>query len=186
MKRIIIVGLILILVLFAGCEPYPPPAPSTQKVEQMKVEENQQTLTERQPVPQISKSLERENIINRLKVLNDEQKIFYVYLISYGKVMAFYTAKGKVSSLNSYINSQERVVKDENCINDYYGSSNGVKTDCYFVIDTPDIDGSYGENADGVFFFTTDGAYVEWKGEYLASDYPLKLSTPVELIKNVG
>ncbi len=156
-------------------------APTSQKIEQRTVEDNQKKLLVNQPVPEITKSLERENIINRLELLNDENKMFYVYLISYGKVMAFYTAKGKVTSLNSYINSQTRVVRDEDC-----KSKTGQSGGCYFVIDTPDIDGSYGENADGVFFFTTDGAYVEWKGEYMVSDYPLKLSQPPELIKNIG
>jgi hypothetical protein len=167
-----------------GCMNDTPTEPTTQKVEQNTVEDNQKILTENQPMPTITKSLERENIINRLKLLNDENKVFYVYLISYGKVMAFYTAKGKVTSLNSYINSQQRVIRDENCVNDYGGGNEGRRA-CYFVIDTPDIDGSYGENADGVFFFTTEGAYVEWKGEYMVSDYPLKLSTPPELVRNI-
>jgi hypothetical protein len=183
MKKIII-GLFLVMCLFLSACEVIPSQPSTQKIEQTKVENNQQTLIQNQPVPQITKSLERENIINRLNLLNDESKVFYVYLVSYGKVMAFYTAKGKVTSLNSYINSQQRVVNDENC-NNAYGGEGSSKRECYFVIDTPDIDGSYGENADGVFFFTTEGAYVEWVGEYMVSDFPLKLTQPAELVKEV-
>lgn len=173
MKKILIVLVSLLLV--AGCVDGPP---STQKVEQNKVEDNQKVLTENQPIPTITHSLERENIINRLKLLNDESKVFYVYLVSYGKVMAFYTAKGKVSSLNSYVNSQERVVRDENC-------HSSDSSNCFFVIDTPDIDGSYGVNADGVFFFTTENAYVETTMDYMVSDQPLKLSQPPELIREV-
>lgn len=186
MKKIMSGVLLVLLIglMIAGCGPMPK-TPSTQKIEQVIVESNQRILTTTQPVPTITKSLERENIINRLKLLNDENKVFYVYLVSYGKVMAFFTAKGKVTSLNSYINSQERVVNDENC-NQAYSGSDGSRRDCYFVIDTPDIDGSYGENADGVFFFTTEGAYVEWVGEYMVSDYPLKLTTPAELVRQVN
>jgi hypothetical protein len=29
-----------------------------------------------------------------------------------------------------------------------------------------------------LFFFTTDGAYVEWMGDYMLCDKPLKLATP--------
>lgn len=38
---------------------------------------------------------------------------------------------------------------------------------------------------DGIFFFTTEGAYVEWAGEYMVSDFPLKLSTPPAMVKQI-
>jgi len=165
MKKIIgIVVLAIFMFGLVGCEYQPTTEQKTSRI----IEENQQKLMEVQPIPTLEKSLERQNLIARAKLLNDENKVFYVYLISYGKVMAFFTTQTKVSSLNSYLNPQEKVIL----------SSNGPVT-----VDSADIDGSYGENADGVFFFTTEGAYVEWKGEYMASDYPLKLSTPPELIK---
>lgn len=31
----------------------------------------------------------------------------------------------------------------------------------------PDVDGTYGENCDGIFFFDVDGVYHEWTGQYL-------------------
>jgi hypothetical protein len=52
-------------------------------------------------------------------------------------------------------------------------------------MESPDIDGSYGENAHGVFFFTTDGAYVEWSGTYFWTDRPLKLTQPPELVIDI-
>ena len=33
--------------------------------------------------------------------------------------------------------------------------------------------GSYGNNPEGIFFFTTAGSYVEWSGSYLYSNQPL-------------
>jgi hypothetical protein len=36
-----------------------------------------------------------------------------------------------------------------------------------------------------VFFFTTDGVYVEWKGEYLYVDEPLKFTTQPELVRTI-
>ena len=42
-----------------------------------------------------------------------------------------------------------------------------------------DVDGSYGENDSGIFFFTIDGNYIEWTGTYLYSDIPFEVSDPV-------
>ena len=61
----------------------------------------------------------------------------------------------------------------------------GSSTSCYQVVESPDQDGSYGTNGDGVFFFTTEGAYVEWRGDYMVSDFPLKLSTPPALVREL-
>jgi len=38
------------------------------------------------------------------------------------------------------------------------------------VIESPDFDGTYGENPHGVFWFTPDGTYMEWNGNYFISD----------------
>jgi hypothetical protein len=42
-----------------------------------------------------------------------------------------------------------------------------------------DVDGSYGTNDNGIFFFTTDGKYIEWTGTYLYSDIPFIVEDPV-------
>jgi len=130
--------------------------------------------------------LERENIANRLQVLNDNSKVFYVYLINYGKVMAFYTAKNKVSSLNSYMTPMQKIYKDQDCLNTCYGSSSCDKASCYHVLDAPDQDGSYGVNDNGIFFFTTEGAYVEWHGDYMVSDQALSLQNRPELVMMIN
>jgi hypothetical protein len=74
----------------------------------------------------------------------------------------------------------------EKCKDHAIGMSSGGYTymPCY-PVEAPDLDGTYGENVDGIFFFTTEGAYVEWKGEYLMSDQPLKLTTQPELFREV-
>jgi hypothetical protein len=161
------------------------PQQSSQEIEQQNMESQQQTMINNVPAPILSKSLERENIAARLQVLNDNSKVFYVYLVNYGKVMAFYTAKGKVSSLNSYMTPMQRIVADQACLDNCWGSSSCDKSGCYFTVEAPDQDGSYGENDNGVFFFTTEGAYVEWHGDYLVSDFALSLSTPAELVINL-
>ena len=48
------------------------------------------------------------------------------------------------------------------------------------------MDGSYGENDNGIFFFTPDGKYVEWTGIYLYSDIPFELDAPTVLLQEAG
>lgn len=135
------------------------------------------------PIPQITTSLERANVSKRAELFNKPEKISYIYLINYGKVMAFYTVKGKVSSMQSYMTPTERLLNadGDTCTNWDDGSSGS----CY-VVNAPDIDGTYGENVEGIFFFTTEGVYVEWKGDYMMSDQPLKLTTPPALVRTVN
>jgi len=142
-------------------------------------EQNQRKLSQNQPLPTFETSLERTNLINRLKQWNDKDKVSYVYLLQFGKVMSFYTVKGKVSSMNSLVTNPVQSI-------DWNGDqcSQHIDHTCYQV-PSPDLDGSYGDNPSGIFFWTTDGAYVEWSGDYMLSDQPLKLTTPAELVRDV-
>jgi hypothetical protein len=150
---------------------------STSSVEQQKTEENQSKLLTVQPPVKLDWSLERENINKRTTLWNDENKVSYIYLVNYGKVMAFYTIKGKVSSVNSQITNPEQLAWKE-----YYKYGRNYIEG---VLPSPAEDGSYGTNGDAIFFFTTDGTYVEWAGDYMLADKPLKLSTPPELVREI-
>lgn len=141
----------------------------------------QKDLVAAVPVPQLQNSLERENVSKRAQIFNTPDKISYIYFISYGKVMSFFTVRGKVSSLRSYMTPEEKLVYGNGTTCDQTWSDS---PDCY-VVGAADIDGTYGENVEGIFFFTTEGAYVEWKGDYMMSDQPLKLTTQPELVRQV-
>ncbi len=162
-----VLGISLCCVL--GCPSSP--ETKTQATEQAATETQQAIHLKTTKPPALNRSQERANLIRRLETFNTDSKVSFIYLVSYGKVMAFYTVKGKVSSVNSLLTTPEQVVKRY-----YGGGSRG------FVTASPDLDGSYGSNGDAVFFFTTDGTYVEWSGEYMLCDKPLKLSTPPELV----
>lgn len=41
------------------------------------------------------------------------------------------------------------------------------------------IDGTYGTNVSGIFFFDVQGSYIEWNGKYIYSDTPMEISNPV-------
>jgi hypothetical protein len=149
--------------------------PQSIKEELAKTEAQQEIHLKTSPPPRLNRSQERLNLVERLKRFNTDSKVSYIYLIDYGKVMAFYTVKGKVSSVNSLLTQPMQPIE----VSTIGGANPAV------VVPSPDLDGSYGSNGDAVFFFTTDGTYVEWNGKYMLVDKPLKLTTPVQLIKEV-
>lgn len=192
MKKAVIVSLaVLCVVLFAttayasekGCggwfEPSCRPSDSF-KDEVRLTEENQKDVIAAVPTPKLQTSQERKNIKRRLETFNAEDKISYIYLISFGKVMSFYTVQGKVSSVNSYLTPMERLINNKGETCNGWNDSGG----CY-PVEAPDLDGSYGTNGDAIFFFTTEGVYVEWNGEYMVADQPLKMATQPELVREI-
>lgn len=135
------------------------------------------SLSKNQPTPtDINYSLERYNLIKRAYWVNGEREraislmpevqlpLGYIVLFSANSVVSQFTVEGKVSSLNSFLTPSN--------LDEYYGSG-GVLT-----YELPDVDGSYGENDNGIFFFTVDGKYVEWTGDYIYSDIPLFIDNP--------
>jgi hypothetical protein len=183
-KYLIGFGAVALALLGAGCidEAALKASSNTQTKTAALTEETQRRLMDAVPLPTLSTSAERKNIVRRLETWDDENKIGYVYLINYGKIMAFYTIKGKISSLNSYLTPSEQLVdwKGRPC-----AAWTASSSECYSV-EMADLDGAYGSNdAGGIFFFTTEGAYVEWRGDYMFVDQPLKLTTPPELVREI-
>lgn len=160
MKTRFVLLTIILLFSLIGCSE---PPVTTQRQEQTLSEENQARLLESQPPPKLDFSLERENLSERTTRFNDRNKQSYIYLLSdMGQIYAFLTIKGKVSSVNSFMTTPDQIV----CR--YSGSC--------VVVESPAEDGSYGSNGDAIFFFLTDGTYIEWNGKYLLADRPMQLT----------
>mgnify|MGYP006995589837 CR=1 FL=1 len=155
--------LLVLALVFISCEVTQDYA----QVEEARTEKNQTKLIAAQPPVSLDWSLERENINKRTNRWNDPNKVSYIYLVDFGKVMAFYPIKGKVSSVNSQITNPMKY--------EYNGAT----------LPSPAEDGSYGSNGDAVFFFTTEDVYVEWNKGYLLADEPLKLSTPPMMVREI-
>lgn len=133
-------------------------------------------LAGNQPTPtDISYSLERYNLVRRAYWVNGlkekamavarpaEVPLGYCVLFTEsGKVIGQFTVDGKVTSLNSYLtpSMQPETAKE-------------------YTKELPDVDGSYGENDSGIFFFTPQWQYIEWSGTYLYSDTPFAVSDTV-------
>jgi len=178
MKKLLLLIPVLWLLFLWWCIPVEEEKPSY-RTESDKLTQAQENLIRSTPTPTITESLERKNISKRVEIFNKSDKISYIYLVSYWKVMAFYSIKWKVSSVSSYLTPQEKLVdrKGRDCWE--------YSSDCYEV-QAPDIDWSYWTNWDWIFFFTTEWVYVEWKWEYMLVDQPLKLATQPEIIYNLN
>lgn len=83
----------------------------------------------------------------------------YIVLVLEGiGIMDTYVVDGKVSSLNSFLTPDS----------EYYERSGSSYTNKWLA----DVDGSYGTNDNGIFFFTVEGEYKEWTGTYFYSSQP--------------
>lgn len=152
----------------------------TQNQEAMLTEKNQATLDKAQPPHTYNYSQERQNLIQRLDTLNKQGVVGYVYLLgANGQVIANYVTNGKVSSLNSYLTTTEQQINGggAQCNADNTCSDTSPTN----TVTSPDLDGSYGSNPQGIFFFTDKGALVEWSGPYLWSNSPMNITTAVTL-----
>ena len=118
------------------------------------------------PVPVLMTAQERKMVVRRAQRFDVENKLGYVYIITEsGAIIGYYTIFGKVASLRSYLTPVDQVIVPAST------DGGGV------VVEAPDIDGTYGENVEGVFFFTDNDVYVEWNGKYLYSDQILPIRT---------
>lgn len=176
-KLVYLLLALLIVTVFTGCE----------------LTENQQDIQDTlevgnnivsgQPTPtDIEYSLERYNVIRRAYWVNGmEEKaatlecpvkkpLGYVVLMLEGVgPVGSYVVDGKISSLNSYLTPDS----------EYYSSSSSL------IEWLPDIDGTYGQNDGGIFFFTVDGHYKEWNGHYLYSDTPMHVEDCIIKVQEV-
>lgn len=145
---------------------------------------NANKLQTNQPTPtDLDYSLERYNLIRRAYWVNGkrekaitlpceiEKPLGYIVLMTEGgAVVGSFIVDGKVSSLNSFLTPDSMYYE---VIGDYVNSMGGENEWL------ADVDGSYGTNDNGIFFFTPDGKYIEWTGIYLYSDIPFKVDDPV-------
>ena len=169
MKKVIVVFMMIVMLFL--CSAYEEDGAYIDKQNQIQIGNK---LAENQPVPtDIDYSLERYNLIRRTYWVNGMREkanalpcpvhkpLGYVLLFTeYGGVVGNFVVDGKVTSLNAYLTPDS----------EYYEST---VTNRWLA----DVDGAYGVNDSGVFFFTPDGRYSEWNGTYLYSDIPFEVET---------
>lgn len=148
-------------------------------------------LQTNQPTPtDIDYSIERYNLIRRAYWVNGqrekanalpcevEKPLGYIVLFGEsGAVIGSFVVDGKVSSLNSFLTPDSEYYEKD--IGTSSGGSELSSVDRWSNKWLADVDGSYGENDTGIFFFTPDGKYIEWTGTYLYSDIPFEVENPI-------
>ena len=179
-KIFAMIGVLLVLCfVMVGCEATTTTAKGT-AADTNAQKDIANTLSSNQPTPtDINYSLERYNLIRRAYWVNGqreranalvcaiEKPLGYIVLFAGNTIVDRFVVDGKVSSLNSYLTPDS----------EYYELCYGGSYDRYNKW-LADVDGTYGENDNGIFFFTPDGKYVEWTGEYLYSDIPFEVENP--------
>ena len=176
MKKIsILIVLIIVMNLAAGCN-------QTETAKNVKNTQitTEQIITNQQTPTDLEFSLERYNLIKRAYWVNGQREkamavpckvqkpIGYITLLAGNTILAQYTVDGKITSLNSFLSADS----------DKYMTSSYAEW-------LADVDGSYGNNVEGIFWFDCDGNYHEWTGDYLYSDIPLHIDDPTVYIQEV-
>jgi predicted small secreted protein len=147
-------------------------------------------MAEQQPTPtDVEYSLERYNLIRRAYWVNGMRDVAmalqspvplplgYIVLFSGPTIVAQFTVSGKVSSLNHFLTPD--YISDYCYDIEHDGDNIGSSTASVCTVEMPDVDGTYGYNDDGIFFFTPAGYYIEWTGDYLYTDYFISIENPV-------
>ena len=177
-KRLFLIFILVIaLIALSACDEKPSGSEEDTKTTQdiaNRIQSNQPTPSD------IEYSLERYNLIRRAYWVNGQREkaasvpcpiqkpLGYIVLFTEsGSVVQRFVVDGKVSSLNSFLTPDSEYY--ERNISGYYSYNRWLA----------DVDGSYGENDNGIFFFTPDGRYIEWTGIYLYSDIPFEVVNPV-------
>ena len=192
MKKILL-GLMICLAMacFTGCDVVEYTETDSMKDAQ-KTMEVADELASNQPTPtDIDYSLERYNLIKRAYWVNGqrekantlpceiEKPLGYIVLLTEsGSTVGSFVVDGKVSSLNSFLSPDSEFYEK----NTSYKTNETLETKLAYDYSNKwiaDVDGSYGENDTGIFFFTTDGKYIEWTGTYLYSDIPFIVDDPI-------
>ena len=180
MKYGVVCGLLMSLTMGAsspdGCDG----TPTGDRADNLRQQDIQCRMQTAIPTPQdIKFSLERYNLARRAYWVNGmrekamalpcpvERPIGYVVLFTRsGSVAGRFIVDGKVSSLTSWLTPQS----------EYYGEIGGSYSANKWLAD---VDGCYGDNVKGIFFFTPSGNYIEWTADHLYSDIPFTISDPI-------
>ncbi len=191
MKKILLLMLVLgvVLSVSVGCDDMNAPTNGT-RVDTQKTIELAQRMQNSQGTPtDLNYSLERYNLIRRAYWVNGqrekantlvcevEKPLGHIVLVSHGNIFGSFIVDGKISSLNSYLTPDS----------EYYELVAGSGSSSYSYTNKwlSDVDGSYGYNDDGIFFFTPDGKYVEWNDVYLYTDIPMEVKNPIITYKEI-
>lgn len=158
-KLAIVAALAAISLTTAACDEGPPKPVTAKQNEANKNQVAADSIV-------FTENAERDNIVKRIKLTSNPGQIGYVALTNMaGRPIAYYGVQGKITSSGKRLTAPWQ----------------GVRADCGEFscdgfVDAPSDDGTWGSSDAYIYFWTTDGQYVQWSGEYIYSDQPFRLA----------
>ena len=173
MKKIKVISILMVLVMCVMCLTACEQDPNA--TDRYVTEQNSRTMVEKQPTPtDITYSLSRYNLIRRAYYMAGdfdkaaklecevEKPKAYIYLFVEGVGCVLVdSVDGIVTSMRSYLTPDS----------EQYSAS--------YADWLADVDGTYGDNPDGIFYFDSNGEYHEWTGLYYYSEKYYEINDPV-------
>lgn len=140
-----------------ACQRMPDEPPTAQQQQAQKAQAAADSVV-------FEKNAEIDNIQRRLKLTSNPGQIGFVMLLNQaGQPIMYTSVKGKITSGGKRLTAPMQNYSGS--YNEYGHQSLGPG---------PSDEGTYGTSGDYVFFWTTDGQYIQWAGSYLYSDKPFR------------
>jgi hypothetical protein len=114
---------------------------------------------------------EIENITRRLNLTSNPGQIGFVLLMNEsGQPVMYMSVKGKITSGGKRLTRTEQVA----CV-PLVGDNGTISSECqYEKVAAPSDEGTYGSSGEYIYFWNTEGQYIQWNGKYLYSDKPFR------------
>lgn len=108
-----------------------------------------------------TENAEIDNIKRRLELTSNPGAIGFVLLMNQaGQPIMYASVKGKITSGTKRLTEPDRTY---------------TEVDRTVVRAAPSDEGTYGSSDSYIYFWTTEGAYIQWNGPYLYSDKPFRV-----------
>jgi hypothetical protein len=170
----------LVIVLLVGCGV----ATATKPAYQSAMEQTSNQIATKlvgavpYPIAQMTDSLERRMLRERLLRFNQSDKLGYLYVFNAGvkDPIGYYTIQGKISATESQMSNPDQTWKDSS-------SSNGFG----MLAESIGDDGSFGHEEggeNGTFWFTTSGVMGETNMWFLYTDAPVQMWNDVPALSS--
>lgn len=151
-----------------GCDGAAAPA-STKQAESQKAADAANSIT-------FVENAEIDNIKRRLQETSSPGKIGFIMLLNdAGQPIMYASVKGKLTSSGKRLTAPVRKLRWD-C---------GANI-CDHESPAPADEGTWGHSDNYVYFWTVDGQYYQWSGQYLYSDKPFRLKVDPLVISVSG
>lgn len=165
MNKFVTLAAVAATFALAGCD-IPATQPTAKDVQAQKAAEAANSI-------QYDENAEIDNIKRRLQLTSNPGQIGFILLLNeMGKPVMYTSVKGKITSGGKRLTAPQEM----KCL-DVAGGGCSVQT-----VDAPSDEGTYGSSNPYVFFWTTEGQYIQWSGKYLYSDKPFRIEDPTIVI----